>query len=231
MNEILQEIISFPQVDYSFRLLVAVFCGALLGMERSFRSKHAGLRTHAILAGGAALFMILSKYAFFDLVRGAGLQGFDPTVIACYIIDGTGFLGAGIIFNKVDQDTISGLTTAAGIWATAAIGMACGSGLMLLGVLTTLLFLLIPRLVSFKHVYIAPIRILYLKVQNTPELRKMLKAKQEEYRIQVVSARYGRTRTDGLVSIYLQIRTPATISFEDVYHFMKDHPEITEISL
>ncbi len=231
MNEILQGFLALPQVDYSFRLLIAVLCGAFLGMERSFRSKHAGLRTHAILAGGAALFMILSKYAFFDLAKGAGLQGFDPTVIACYIIDGSGFLGAGIIFNKVDQDTVSGLTTAAGIWATAAIGMACGSGLLLLGILTTLLFLLIPRLIAFNHVYIAPIRILYLKVQNTPALRRMLNEKKEEYQIQVVSARYGRTRADGSVSIYLQIRTPRSISFEDVYHFLKAHPEITEISI
>ncbi len=231
MNEILQEFLAVPQVDYSFRLLVAVLCGALLGIERSFRSKHAGLRTHAILAGGAALFMILSKYAFFDLIQGAGLQGFDPTAIACYIIDGAGFLGAGIIFNKADRDIVSGLTTAAGIWATAAIGMACGSGLLSLGILATLFFLLVHRFLSLRGFHAAPLRTLRLTVKNTPRLREMLKESQEKYGIQVISSRYARSDEEGTVSLILQIRANKSISFEDAFRFMDNHPEITTISI
>ena len=78
-------------LHFVFRLIVAGICGVLVGIERKRRAKEAGIRTHSILSGGAALFMILSKYAFFDLIKGGGLQGFDPTVIACYIIDGSGF--------------------------------------------------------------------------------------------------------------------------------------------
>lgn len=232
MNEILQGFLTLPQVDHSFRLLIAVLCGAFLGMERSFRSKHAGLRTHAILAGGAALFMILSKYAFFDLAKGAGMQGFDPTVIACYIIDGSGFLGAGIIFNKVDQDTVSGLTTAAGIWATAAVGMACGSGLYWVAIFMAVLILGVQLLMHHFNVgYDAysngEIR---MTLVDTPEIRAILKEKQQELGITIVSSRIT-TCADNTLNMILQVRMKQNIPFSAVLKFMDEHPEIKSLSI
>lgn len=207
-----------------------MLCGAVLGLERTVRSKEAGIRTHSILAGGAALFMILSKYAFFDIVKGGGLQGFDPTVIACYVIDGSGFLCAGIIFNKVNRDSVSGMTTAAGIWATAAIGMACGCGLEGLGIGYTLLLLLNHWFLSLRGVSTLPLRTLRLTVVNTPDLRKTLRSARDKYGIQIVSARYSRSVEDNTISMLLKIRPKRNITFEDTMRFLDTHPEVKDIS-
>ena len=125
------------------RVLLAGICGMLVGMERKNRAKEAGLRTHFIVACGAALMMVISKYAFFDVVQG-GMFGdvevrLDPSRVASTIASGIGFLGAGMIF--VHKNTITGLTTAAGIWATSGIGMAIGAGMYTLGVCSTLIVL------------------------------------------------------------------------------------------
>ncbi len=207
-----------------------MLCGVALGLERTVRSKGAGVRTHAILAGGAALFMILSKYAFFDLIKGGGLQGFDPTVIACYIIDGSGFLCAGIIFSKVNRDSVSGMTTAAGIWATAAIGMACGCGMLDLGITSTLLLLLTHWILSRRGFSALPLRTLRLTIVNTPDLRQTLGAARDKYGIRIVSARYSRSTEDNTVSMLLKIRPKRNISFEDTLRFLDNHPEVIDIS-
>lgn len=115
------------------RLVIAWFCGVAIGFERKNRSKMAGIRTHAIVAFGAALVMVVSKYAF------GGGEG-DPTRIAANIVSGIGFLGAGMIL--VNKRTITGLTTAAGIWTTAAIGMAIGGGLYIPGIFACVIVLL-----------------------------------------------------------------------------------------
>lgn len=226
----LKDIASEPQFNYSLRVLVAVFCGVALGLERAVRSKEAGIRTHSILAAGASLFMILSKYAFTDLVKGGALQGFDPTVIACYIIDGSGFLCAGIIFSKVNRDSVSGMTTAAGIWATAAVGMACGSGMIELGVIYTLLLLSGHWLLSRRGITVRPLRTLRMTIENTPSLRQTLNQARERYGIRVISARYSRSTDENTVSMLLKIRPTKEISFEDTLHFLDDHPEVKDIS-
>ena len=111
------------------RMLVAAVCGFVIGLERKSRSKEAGIRTHAIVCLAACLFMILSKYLaqpiFSDLKEGSIAA--DATRIASQVVTGIGFLGAGIIMYR--RDVMHGLTTAAGVWATAAIGMALGRDL------------------------------------------------------------------------------------------------------
>lgn len=119
------------QAPYMLRLAVACLCGCAIGIERSFRQKEAGIRTHIVVAIGAALAMVLSKYAFFDTPDA------DASRIASQIITGVSFLGAGVIF--VRGATIRGLTTAAGIWTTAVIGMTIGAGMYPLGIFTTAL--------------------------------------------------------------------------------------------
>ncbi len=135
--------------DYFLRLLISVICGFAIGFERKNRNKEAGIRTHVIVALASCLMMIVSKYGFFDLME-AGDARFDGSRIASQIVSGIGFLGAGMIF--VHKNSIKGLTTAAGIWATSGIGMAVGAGLYVIGIATTLLivFLQVFLHIEFK---------------------------------------------------------------------------------
>lgn len=121
------------------RMLFSAVCGAFIGFERSRRQKDAGIRTHMIVALGAALAMIVSKYGFFDLLQYEGLRA-DASRIASNVITGVGFLGAGVIFVK--DVSIKGLTTAAGIWATASVGLAIGAGMYTVGIGATLVMIL-----------------------------------------------------------------------------------------
>lgn len=119
------------------RVVVAGICGSVIGLERSNRSKSAGVRTHCIVAIGAALMMVISKYGFSDTPTGEiGMRGADGARIAAQVVSGIGFLGAGMIF--VHKNSITGLTTAAGIWATSGIGLAIGAGMYVLGILSML---------------------------------------------------------------------------------------------
>jgi putative Mg2+ transporter-C (MgtC) family protein len=116
------------QLDLSVRLIVAAALGLAVGFEREIHGHPAGLRTHMLVASGSALFTVLSAYGFRDVagvVPGASAP-IDPTRIAAQIVSGIGFLGAGAILK--DGIVIRGLTTAASLWATSAVGMAAGAG-------------------------------------------------------------------------------------------------------
>jgi putative Mg2+ transporter-C (MgtC) family protein len=112
---------------------VALLLSAVIGLEREVHGKDAGLRTHCLVGLGSALFMLISKYGFTDVLE-RQLIVLDPSRMAAQIISGVGFLGAGVIF--VRRDAVRGLTTAAGIWVTAAVGAAAGAGLLVLAALT-----------------------------------------------------------------------------------------------
>jgi len=114
--------------------LLALVLTALIGVEREIRAKSAGLRTHTLVGLGAAVFMLVSKYGFGDLAEVPGVS-LDPSRIAAQVVSGLGFIGGGLIF--VRRDIVRGLTTAATVWLAAAVGMACGAGLPLLAVGTT----------------------------------------------------------------------------------------------
>ena len=111
------------QLDLSVRLVVAAALGLAVGFEREIHGHPAGLRTHMLVASGSALFTVLSAYGFSDTPNAAPI---DPTRIAAQIVSGIGFLGAGAILK--DGIVIRGLTTAASLWATSAVGMAAGAG-------------------------------------------------------------------------------------------------------
>jgi putative Mg2+ transporter-C (MgtC) family protein len=115
-------------------LAMALILSSLIGLEREFRAKSAGLRTHTLVGVAAALIMLVSKYGFGDtIVKDAVVL--DPSRVAAQIVSGIGFIGGGVIF--VQRDVVRGLTTAAIIWLTAAVGMACGAGLPLLALFVT----------------------------------------------------------------------------------------------
>ncbi len=120
-------------------MLVAALLGGLIGLDREYRAKDAGFRTHFLVALGSALFMIVSQFGFDEIKDSSGLAA-DPSRVAAQVVSGIGFIGAGtIIFQK---HVLKGLTTAAGIWCTAAIGLACGSGMLIIAGVATLLTIL-----------------------------------------------------------------------------------------
>lgn len=115
-------------------LALAFGLSSLIGLEREWRQKSAGLRTHTLVGFGAALFVLISKYGFSDVLVGRSVT-LDPSRVAAQIVSGLGFIGGGLIF--VRRDAVRGLTTAAIVWMTAAIGMACGGGLVVLALAAT----------------------------------------------------------------------------------------------
>jgi putative Mg2+ transporter-C (MgtC) family protein len=127
-----------------FLELVAAFVlSAIIGIEREIRHKSAGLRTYTIIGISAALFMLVSKYGFNDVVRHPTII-VDPSRVAAQIVSGIGFIGGGLIF--VDRDRVRGLTTAATVWLVAAVGAACGAGLLLLALYVTAAYFIVAVL-------------------------------------------------------------------------------------
>ena len=132
--------------DFMLRLLIAGAMGVCIGVEREYRAKEAGYRTHFLVALGSALLMIVSQYGFSDVLA-ADLVRLDPSRIAAQVVSGIGFIGAGTII--LQKQIVRGLTTAAGIWATAGIGLAIGAGMYGVGIAATVLVLLGLEALSF----------------------------------------------------------------------------------
>ncbi len=136
------------------RLILSIACGYFIGYERKNRKKEAGIRTHIIVCIASCLMMEISKYGFGDITTAVGDMRADGSRIASQIVSGIGFLGAGMIF--VHKNSIKGLTTAAGIWATSGIGMAIGAGMYFIGIVTTAMVVLLQILLHkniriFRH--------------------------------------------------------------------------------
>ncbi|MBQ3121885.1 MAG: MgtC/SapB family protein [Bacteroidaceae bacterium] len=132
-------------MDFVLRLVVAGILGVLIGLEREYRAKEAGYRTHFLVAVGSALLMIVSQHGFDGMLGKEGV-GLDPSRIAAQIVTGIGFIGAGTII--LNRQIVRGLTTAAGIWATAGIGMCAGAGMYALAISATVLTLIGLELLS-----------------------------------------------------------------------------------
>ena len=124
------------------RLFAAALMGGAIGLEREYRAKEAGLRTHFLVALGSALFMVVSQFGFEQILGMHPLLNvrLDPSRIASQVVSGIGFIGAGIIIFQ--KHVVKGLTTAAGMWVTAAIGMTCGAGMYGLAVASTVMVLI-----------------------------------------------------------------------------------------
>ena len=128
---------SVNEWDLVWRIGLALALSASIGLDRELRQKSAGLRTYTLVGIGSALFMLISKYGFFDVLKENEVV-LDPSRVAAQIVSGIGFIGAGLIF--VRRDSVRGLTTAAGVWLTAAVGAAAGASLPLLAIATTVAY-------------------------------------------------------------------------------------------
>jgi putative Mg2+ transporter-C (MgtC) family protein len=118
----------------------AFLLSAAIGLEREIRRKSAGLRTYTVVGTSAALFLLISKYGFTDVLARDRIV-LDPSRVAAQIVTGIGFIGGGLIF--VREDRVNGLTTAATVWLVTGVGMACGAGLPLLALAVTLAYFVV----------------------------------------------------------------------------------------
>ena len=142
--------------EWLLRLVCAVAIGSAIGYERFSSAKEAGIRTHAVVALSSCLLMIISQYGF------PGMERYDAARVAAQAVSGIGFLGAGIIF--VRYNAIQGLSTAAGMWATCAIGLAIGCGMYVLGIFSGVMVFLIQGVLQKVLPYYAPRNVLRLLI-------------------------------------------------------------------
>ena len=207
------------QSEYVLRIIISGFLGFLIGLERKNRAKDAGIRTHCVVACATALMMLVSKYGFFDLITqykhlGADIR-LDPSRVASTIVSGIGFLGAGMIY--VHKSSITGLTTAAGIFATAGIGMSIGAGMYVVGIAATCIILCAQYLLHLNTKLTTKINLTYFVVKNVNEkgYYKKLKAILGDKNISVHDYEIAKEET-GKYTYTLSIDIPDEINAEDV---------------
>lgn len=221
------------EIELLLRLVAACVCGAIIGVERSRRLKEAGVRTHVLVACTAAVIMIVSKYGFADLGSGdelfPGTRGADAARLAAQVVSGISFLGAGVIFKN--GSTIKGLTTAAGMWATAGIGLALGSGMYILGLFATLLVVVIQILMHKIPVGNDAYHTCHLEitVNNSDAFKEMLHSLLDKWHAQVIETRI--TRNDDTTTCYaLTIKTNLSVTHDDLMLFMDNNEGIVSFS-
>jgi putative Mg2+ transporter-C (MgtC) family protein len=220
-------------LDYLLRILVASGCGMLIGLERDNHLKQAGIRTHMIVALGAALMTIVSKYGFFDLMRYDDFMRVDPARVAASVAGGIGFLGAGMIF--MHNRVVSGLTTAAGIWTTAGIGMAIGAGMYPIGGAATALVLAIQLILhrgknrfSIKGISKANLTDLAIEAQETPQTVTDILKRLSEADAVVMNLDMERGNDD-MIRLDLLLRFPKGIDVIKLVSSLHDIKEITSV--
>ena len=213
--------LTWVTLEYIIRIILACICGGLIGLERTKRFKEAGIRTHIILAMGSAIFVIISKYGFNDVAH------FDAARVAAQIIAGVGFLGAGVIFVK--SGSVRGLTTAAGIWTTVAIGMCLGSGLYVLGIVSTLILLFIQVVLhiftpSNETLELAEI---FIMVKDVPGIVQEIKEIFEQENVMISS--FKLKNHDNKIEIRFNVRVFRERSLDKLYSKVQEHPDVLEI--
>lgn len=212
------------ELEFLLRIVLSGICGGLIGYERNSRSKEAGIRTHLIVSLASALIMVVSKYGFSDVLALEGVA-LDPSRVAAQIVSGVGFLGAGMIF--VRGYTVSGLTTAAGVWATAGIGMAIGSGLYLVGIASTAFILLMQILMHKKYRWFSfpSIRPLGVQIKDSKDAIAKLKAMLLAKNLSILDLR-AETLGNGYIDVKLVLKLPVQYSIVDLISELNEDPYI-----
>ena len=219
----------FDNLEFFIRIVLAAILGALVGLERSKRQKEAGVRTHCIIACTSALFMILSKYAFVDLVGVAGLRGADPARIAAQVVSDISFLGAGVIFKN--GNSIRGLTTAAGMWGTAAVGMAIGAGMYWVGLIEAAVLVGIQIVLHRFPVGADALTTQEIVVEMTDsdELLARFDALVKSHRGQITES--SLTRQNGILCMEVTAKLDPPITHEEALAFMKANDGVRRVSV
>ncbi|MBQ9157608.1 MAG: MgtC/SapB family protein [Eubacterium sp.] len=222
---------AYDNLEFLLRIVIAAFLGAAIGSERKMRDKGAGIRTHCIIAVTSAVFMIISKYAFIDLVDINGSRGADNARIAAQVVSGISFLGAGIIF-KQGRASVRGLTTAAGMWATASIGLTIGAGLYWLAFFATGLLLFLQYFLH-KHslgVHTLTEQEIKIKMKDEKETLDDFHNFIKQRRCVIEDSTIHRSSSEGTIEIRLAVRVDPPIEYEETLDFMRDHPQVSRFS-
>lgn len=206
------------------RILLAAFVGYLIGYERMNREKSAGMRTHAIVCMGSALIMVVSKYSFQDI------PDYDASRVASQIVSGVGFLGAGIIF--VRNNSVSGLTTAAGIWATAGVGMAIGAGSCFLGICSGILIVLTQTILHMTSFFTSePYRgCLKITAESYEEIINELRQQFQQDKIRELNVKISKNKTKDETKVEFDLLFPADYDKNHLLYLLARDKRIYTIS-
>ena len=211
------------EAELMIRVGLACILGWLIGNERKNRNKSAGTRTHAIVALGSALAMVVSKYGFMDM------PDHDAARVAAQVVSGVGFLGAGIIF--VRNNLVNGLTTAAGLWATASVGLAMGSGLYVIGIASALV-LIVMQEITHKIAYFAKVAsagmIRMTLVQETDAIKNMRNFL-EAFKIDVVSVKINKNKKEE-IKLEFEVVYPPGFDKAGLFSKLAEKPGVIMIS-
>ena len=224
------ELFDNTNIECALRLLISCLCGGAIGIERTRRNKGAGIRTHMIVAVGAALFVIISKYGFQDIVSLAGTR-VDVSRVAAGITTGVGFLGAGIIFLR--GNSVHGLTTAAGVWATAAIGSALGVGMYIVGIVSTVLIVVL-QVVLHHGVALglenSRVTKLVVVVQDDPEEFRKFQKILESKHIEIIGGHINKHK-DASLMYTLDVRMPLDLQPSELLDLVKHSGTVKSIGM
>ncbi len=213
-------------LDFALRLFVAGAMGILIGLEREYRAKEAGYRTHFLVALGSALMMIVSQYGFMDVLK-TDLIRVDPSRIAAQVVSGIGFIGAGTII--LQKQIVRGLTTAAGIWATSGIGLAVGAGMYAIGIAATLLVLLGLETLSY---FFKSIGLRNMMIDFSTDDKEAIKRVSQVFNTRnyiVVSYEMKEVPLNGKICYHVSMVVKAKRMNEEglLLLFLQDFPDIT----
>ena len=220
-------------LEFLIRILVSCFCGACIGFERTKRLKEAGIRTHIIVCCAAALTMIISKYGFVDMSSETeffpGTHSTDPARLAAQIISGVSFLGAGIIFRN--GSSVRGLTTAAGIWATAAIGLAIGAGMYVIGLLGTLIIAAIQIIMHRFTIGTDSMMVgtISCRTEQPEQFRKALDEYVAKNKMQILATKV-KFNEDGSETYQFTLRMHVDTTVNDLLQFLESVEHVKAIS-
>lgn len=211
--------------EFTLRLSIAFVLGAIVGLDRTYRAKDAGFRTHILVCVGSALMMIISQYGFEEIVS-TDTTRYDPARIAAQVVSGIGFIGAGTII--LQKHIVRGLTTAAGLWATAGIGLAVGSGMYAIGIVTTILTLLGLELfpLIFKKINIHSLMLQY-STSNFENIKRINDVILESNgRIVSYEAEKIGVGEGAMYRVSIVVRAINSVSEEHIMHFVQKLPDV-----
>ena len=212
--------------DYVLRLLVAGLLGGIIGWDRDYRAKEAGLRTHFLVALGSALIMIVSQYGFEDVLGKPGI-GLDPSRVAAQVVSGIGFIGAGTIL--IQKQFVRGLTTAAGLWATSGIGLAVGGGMYWIGVFAMVLTLVGLEFLTvlFKNVG-EHSSLLVFSTNDKENLKRVTNELHlKNYRIASYDVQHEPLEHIEIFHVTMVIKTKRYLDESELFQFMQSLPDLT----
>ena len=206
-------------MELTIRLMLALLLGGAIGIEREYRAKEAGFRTHFLVALGSALFCLVSQFGF-------GVDLKDSSRVAAQVVSGIGFLGAGtIIFQK---NVVRGLTTAAGLWVTAAIGLACGTGMYLAAVLTTAMVLLGLEVLNY---WIPQLGLSTIELSFSAPSRESVKEfitriKQDGMEVHSYELKERRLSKEEFLEASIEIRAKRDFHTLEILDYMNDFSDV-----